>query len=147
METVCDPWFCHLGWLGCFPALEIPMKFYVWVRLNRQSTWNLCETAFRHLIQDLEFLSFNKEITHTYIYRKGINKKYSFHLSIYSFLPYFLYTTLLIAMEESTRATNYLPYSKLDCENKNSSLPLPHSSTNIFNKAIHNPFQTCCILI
>lgn len=50
---------------------------------------------------DLDFFSFNKEFTHTSIEREW---KHSFYLSIYLFLPDFLYTTFLIAMEESTRA-------------------------------------------
>ena len=75
-----------LGCLGCFPAL------IVLVQLNRESTWNLCETAFRlsriwnsfHSTRSLTIHGINKTTVFTLPYHLLIFTSF-LHTSSYLF--------------------------------------------------------------
>ena len=98
------------------------MKVYVWVQLNRQSTWNLCFQRLSGILWTWIWISFHSTRSSPIHLSKGNENTVSTLVFICFYLISFILPFWLL-WKNQQEPTNYLPYSKLDCENKNSSQP------------------------
>lgn len=98
------------------------MKFYVWVQLNRQSTWNLCFQRLSGILWTWIWISFHSTRSSPIHLSKWNENTVSTLVFICFYLISFILPFWLL-WKNQQEPTNYLPYSKLDCENKNSSQP------------------------